>query len=369
MTLILMALLLNTTQLVAQDYRKQVDALRTSFAEKNSDAVKPYIGEELSFGQYPAGATLQILNQVVNNLKLNSLEILEQKNLEAKVRYSFTALGKRESKIHFDQAGKITRLELVDNLLHEQAEAQKALAAQKQAPTPGQSASEYPFIEVQFPSKDGLLITGNLYEIDKNKPVILLCHQAGYNKYEYADIAPKLNQMGFNVMAIDQRSGGSFAGKDNETLKRATEKGLSTEFLDAEQDMEAAVDYLNKKFKQKVILWGSSYSSSLTLFVAQKNKRVKAAISFSPGDYFGDAKKSLAEVFPKIKVPFLVTSSNQESQALSGLLAGVKLKKNQSQFIPEGSGYHGSRALWEGQKGGEEYWNSIKAFLTSISTN
>lgn len=349
------------------NYSDQIDALKKSFEDKKSDAVQPYVSDGLSFGTYPAGATLQILGQIFNNLpKLNSLEILNQKKGEAQVQYDFMALGKRTSKILFDEAGKITKLDLVDNLLKEQAEAQAALARQKQTPTPGSLAEKFVPKVVTFKAKDGLLVTGNLFEIGVGKPVILLCHQAGYNKYEYVDIAPKLNEMGYNVMAIDQRSGGSFAEKNNETFNLAKSQNLSTEFVDAQQDMEAAVDFLNKKFNKKVILWGSSYSSSLTLFIAEKNKKVSAAISFSPGDYFGEAKTSLANVFPKLKIPFLVTSSKQEAEALSALLDGVKLKKNQSQFIPEGAGYHGSRALWEGQEGGEEYWTVIVRFLESI---
>ena len=360
---------LGASAMAQTDYTAQVNALKKSFAEKKPDAIKPYVSDKLAFASYPAGASLQILGQVFMSLPaLNSLEILSQKKGEAEVRYDFTALGKRTSKILFDETGKLTKLFLVDNLLKEQAAAQAAAAAQKQGPTPGELSKKYLAQKVEITAKDGLLVTGALYEIDESKPVILLCHQAGYNKYEYADIAPKLNEMGFNVMAIDQRSGGTFASKDNETFNLAKSKGLPTEFLDAQQDMEAAIDYLSKKFDQKVILWGSSYSSSLTLFIAEKNKKVSAAISFSPGDYFGEAKTSLANVFPKLKIPFLVTSSKQEAEALSGLLEGVKLTKDQSQFIPEGAGYHGSRALWEGQQGGEEYWTALTAFLSDLKT-
>lgn len=351
------------------DYTPQVKALKKSFDEKGVEAIKPYISDELAFGTYPAGASLQILGQIFNNLpKLNSLEILNQKKGEASVRYDFMALGKRESKILFDDAGKVTKLDLVDNLLREQAEAQAAQAAQKQGPTPGELSEQYPAKKVEMKSKDGLAVIGSLYEIDSTKPVILLCHQAGYNKYEYADIAPKLNEMGFNVMAIDQRSGGTFAGQENETFKIAKSKGLATEFLDAQQDMEAAIAFLSKKFSQDVILWGSSYSSSLALFIGEQNEKVSAVLSFSPGDYFGDQKESLSKVFKRLDKPFMVTSSKEEAEALSKLLEGQNLKKNQSQFIPEGAGYHGSRALWEGQIGGVEYWDAVKTFLSNIKT-
>ncbi len=350
------------------DYSKQVEALRRSFETKSSEAIKPYVSQTLSFGTYPAGATIQILGQVFNNLpKLNSLDIISQKQGEASVKYNFNGLGDRSSKLLFDGQGKLTKLELVDNLLKEQAEAQAALARQKQAPTPGPLAEKYPYKEVKFEAKDGLEIEANLYELDRDKPVILLCHQAGYNKFEYADIAPKLNELGFNVMAIDQRSGGSFGGQNNATFERAQASKLETGFLNAEQDIEAAIDFLYGKYGREVILWGSSYSSSLALFIGASNDKVSAMISFSPGDYFGDAKPSLSTVFQSLEKPFLVTSSKEEAKVLSSLIEGAELSKRQLQFIPEGEGYHGSRALWEGQEGGAEYWSQVIDFLRSLN--
>jgi len=350
------------------DYSKQVEALKKSFETKSSEAIKPYVSQALSFGTYPAGATIQILGQVFNNLpKLNSLDIISQKQGEASVKYNFNGLGDRSSKLFFDDQGKLTKLELVDNLLKEQAEAQAALARQKQTPTPGPLAEKYPYKEVKFKAKDGLEIEANLYEIDIDKPVILLCHQAGYNKFEYADIAPKLNEFGFNVMAIDQRSGGTFGGQNNATFERAKASKLETGFLNAEQDIEAAIDFLYEKYGKEVILWGSSYSSSLALFIGAANDKVSAMISFSPGDYFGDAKPSLSTVFQSLEKPFLITSSKEEAKVLSSLIAGAKLSKMQSQFIPQGEGYHGSRALWEGQEGGAEYWSQVIEFLRSLN--
>ena len=36
-----------------------------------------------------------------------------------------------------------------------------------------------------FPSKDSLLISADIYEVDEKKPLVLLCHQAGYSRGEY----------------------------------------------------------------------------------------------------------------------------------------------------------------------------------------
>jgi dienelactone hydrolase len=350
------------------DYSKQVQALEKSFESKNLEALKDYISPELKFGPIPAQNTPAILTNIVNNFpKLLKLEIKESKPGEALVFYNFQGMGESESKILFDESGKITKIEHFEEIIMQQIRVQQALQNSVQQPNPGEFGEKYRSESIEFKSKDGLAVSGNLYEIDPDKPVILLLHQANYNKYEYADIAPKLNEMGYNVLSIDQRSGGSFAGKENETFKRATKRGdADISFVDAEQDIEAAINYLNKKYDQKVTVWGSSYSSSLALFVAAENKAVNGVIAFSPGNYFGDAKPKLSSVFKQLDKPFLVTSSKEEATDLSKELEGVSLNANQSQFTPENDGFHGSRAVWEGQKGAEEYWEAVKDFLNSI---
>ncbi|GAB5524432.1 MAG: hypothetical protein Roseis2KO_23040 [Roseivirga sp.] len=351
----------------SQDYTAALAALEESFKKGNPEVLSAHTSEELAFGPYPASVTPTILKQFFSGqLKLKSFEVTATKTGEALIKYDIYGLGVRESRVLFDDEGKIRRIELVDNIIRLQAEAQRDLASQVQAPEPGQLAEQYPYQEVEFASKDGHPVTANLYEVGSAKPVILLCHQAGYNKYEYADIAPRLNAMGFDAMAMDQRSGGDFAGMSNKTYYRAMAKGLETAFLDAAQDIEAAVDYLFEKYNREVIVWGSSYSSSLVLFLAAENAHVKASVSFSPGDYFREAMPSLAQVLEDHEKPFFITSSKEESERVSNLLIGIKLKGDQVQFTPEGKGYHGSRALWRGQKGADEYWKALTSFLSKI---
>jgi len=66
-----------------------------------------------------------------------------------------------------------------------------------------------------------------LCERDKRK-LPHLFHQAGSNRGEYAMIGPMLAALGFNALAIDQRSGGNAWGRTNETVKRL---GKSTDAL------------------------------------------------------------------------------------------------------------------------------------------
>lgn len=220
--------------------------------------------------------------------------------------------------------------------------------------------------KVTFPSLDGLDITAHVYQNGPAFPTILLCHQARYNKYEYDSIAPVLTEMGFNCIATDQRSGGVLFDQPNETFDRATEAGKPTDYLDAEQDIIAAIDYAYDQYQKPIILWGSSYSSTLALYQGLENDKVMATISFSPGNYFADEKGSLIEMLEGYEKPFFVTSSKEEAPGTTALLAKALTGTQQIQFAPDSAGYHGSKALWAGQPGGEEYWTAITAFLEGL---
>lgn len=357
------------TSLIAQGYGIQIGAFKKAFSEKSIEPIQSYLSEELKFDPIPTANTNAVLTNIVSNLpKLNSLTIIETSTeRKIKVKYDFVQLGVRESFIHFDAAGKFLRIELIENLIQMQINAQQKLKQSVKQPPTTELAKKYTPKLVKFESGDGLIVSGNLYEIGTDKPIILLAHQAGYNRKEYLDIAPKLNELGFNCLAVDLRSGGDFAEKKNETAQRATEKGLKPSMLDAQQDIEAAIEFLYDQYGTKVILWGSSYSASLSLLEGAKNRKVAAIISFSPGDYFGGEAPSLSIDFKNTKKPFFVTSSKEEAPALTTLIGNIPLRKNQLQFIPESDGFHGSKALWTGQKGAEEYWEALLDFLKAVT--
>jgi dienelactone hydrolase len=221
-------------------------------------------------------------------------------------------------------------------------------------------------VPVEFPSLDSLIISANIYEISKDSPTIVLCHQARFNKYEYAGIAEKLNELGFNCIAIDQRSGGPICDKVNETSIRAVSKNKPTDYIDAEPDIIAAVEYAYKRYNKPVILWGSSYSSTLALYIAVESDNVFAVVSFSPGNYMSHIKGSLVDVLESFDKPIFVTSSRWESSDTKKLLQKMKPNEYQVFFAPNGVGHHGSRALWKTQSDGEEYWTAIENFLDNL---
>jgi len=170
-----------------------------------------------------------------------------------------------------------------------------------------------------FPSKDGITITADLYMLHDSLPYMLLCHQAGYSRGEYKETAKRFNKMGFNCMAIDLRSGGEVNGIVNQTAAEAKKAGKSTEYLDAEQDILAGLEYLYKKSGKPVALVGSSYSASLVLKIAVANPKVSMVIAFSPGEYFGK-KLTLKKEIEKLDKPVWIASSTDEKKGCEDLM-------------------------------------------------
>lgn len=219
---------------------------------------------------------------------------------------------------------------------------------------------------IDFPSKDGLLITADYYEAEGSETFILLFHQAGWSRGEYKEIAPKLNTLGYNCLAIDQRSGGAVNSVTNQTNQRAVAEGKETTYLDAFQDIEATVAYVKKVYSpKKIIIWGSSYSSSLVLkYAGDHPDQIDAAMAFSPGEYFGKddfIKNSAAH----IKVPTFITSAQNEQDNWAAINQAIPTTRKVT-YVPATAGNHGSRALWEKFKDNNGYWIAVKNFLKQL---
>ncbi len=219
---------------------------------------------------------------------------------------------------------------------------------------------------IEYPAKDGLAITADYYAVADSDTFILLFHQAGWSRGEYQETAPQLNALGYSCLAVDQRSGGEVNGVKNKTHQRAKKAGKGTEFVDAFQDIEATVAYVKKTYSPKrILLWGSSYSSSLVLKYAGDNpKEVDAVLSFSPGEYFGK-DNFIKDSASKISVPTFITSAQGEKSSWSAIHQAIPTT-TKTAYLPKTKGNHGSRALWAKFKDNEGYWTAVKDFLKTL---
>jgi len=218
--------------------------------------------------------------------------------------------------------------------------------------------------EITFLSQDKLVITADLYLAKATSKPILLCHQAEFSRGEYIEIAPELVKLGFTCLAIDQRSGKECNGIKNKTNEEALKKKLKTNFLDAQKDIEASIDYMFQRFQQPVIVFGSSYSASLALRIASESKKVRAVIAFSPGEYFND-EFSVLESCAAIKQPVFISGSKTEMNQLKDYLNDSPSRTKQV-FIPNSNGTHGAKVLWSNSADKAEYWLALKEFLTKV---
>jgi alpha-beta hydrolase superfamily lysophospholipase len=148
--------------------------------------------------------------------------------------------------------------------------------------------------EVTFQAEDGVNLYGDLYASgDRGAPIVLLFHQAGSNaRAEYGSIVPRLLESGYNVLAIDQRSGGTRLGGVNRTASAL--EGASPSYCDAYPDLEAALAFvIANGFEGPRVVWGSSYSAALVIRLAAEHPDdVNAVLAFSPasGDPMGACK-------------------------------------------------------------------------------
>lgn len=202
-------------------------------------------------------------------------------------------------------------------------------------------------------SAGDLTLTGDLYDAgDKTKPVVCCFHQAASGRAEYRPIAPQLVEQGFNVLAIDQRSGNGWNAVANATAAEAVQKGLMKQgraagvqgYLAARADLDRAVAWVRELgYTGPLAIIGSSYSSSLAIFVAAENPEVVAVVSCSPGDYL-PPKGSILEAGRKLQKPTLIICPpNEEAQAK---VVAVAVGSKDKELYVQPQGQHGARTFY-----------------------
>jgi dienelactone hydrolase len=222
---------------------------------------------------------------------------------------------------------------------------------------------------ISFVASDKVTIFADYYGgRDAGRPLILLFHQAGSNRAEYATIAPTLTALGFDALAIDQRSGGSLWGHANETVQHL---GRSEDYGSAFHDLEGALSWAKSSGRSgPIIVWGSSYSAALVFLLAAKHPQdVKALLAFSPGEYLA-SPSSVRSAAAQLSIPIFVTSAKESGEvAQAKAILDAASARQKVQFVPYIAGVHGSSTLRSDRnpKGAAENWAAVKAFLASLA--
>ncbi|WP_369996031.1 alpha/beta hydrolase [Winogradskyella sp.] len=224
--------------------------------------------------------------------------------------------------------------------------------------------------EIYLYTSDSIKVYGDLYEKDKSSPTLLIFHQGGSNsRAEYKAIIPKLKDQGFNILAIDQRVGGQyFYGGYNRTVAEISKNEYH--YCDAYPDMVAALDYLNASgFTGKTILWGSSYSATLALKLANNNSNaVDGVLAFSPasGPPMKDCQPN--EHIEALKLPLLLLKPASEMQSERSQTQIKLANDNGHKTYIADNGVHGSSMLDDNRIEGSssQTWNVVMDFLSQF---
>jgi beta-lactamase regulating signal transducer with metallopeptidase domain/dienelactone hydrolase len=231
---------------------------------------------------------------------------------------------------------------------------------------PGANPQEQPLptSQVTFKAEDGLTVYADLYKItDENAPYIILYHMADSGRGEYSEIAPRLNEMGYNCLAIDQRIGDH---SENKTVAEAENYCSSPPayYTEAWPDLKAALLYVKEELAAaKIIIWGSSYSASLAFVLGSVfPQEISAILSFSPAEYFTFENKSIAEYALNTACPVFIAAENtieQEAKVIYGQIPGADK-------VYCGIDAHGSGALYSSNKNSAVYWRQVSDFLQGL---
>jgi dienelactone hydrolase len=221
--------------------------------------------------------------------------------------------------------------------------------------------------KVTFTASDHLTVTADLYRLNKNDPYIILLHRENSSRGEYRDIAPKLQKLGFNCLAVDLRYGKECNFVRNETVMQAQQKNAATSMLDCEKDIAAAIDYIVKTaVNKRCILLGSSFSASLAMKAANHHRDVTAAIAFSPGEYFGSTV-SVKDWFADYDRFLFVATTQHEYPFVTDLLQNIPSSARLTRFQPSSeSSVQGAPVLWNEEASSDEYWMSLMLFLNKV---
>jgi dienelactone hydrolase len=225
-------------------------------------------------------------------------------------------------------------------------------------------------VQVHFDAADGVRVYGDVYRSagGDNAPLILLFHQAGGDaRGEYTQIANRLMQNGYNVLAIDQRAGGDRFGGGNRTM--AGLDGQEYGYCDAYPDLEAALRYMRAEgFDGRLAVWGSSYSAALAFQLAAKNSdEVSALLGFSPSSGPPLADCSLLPYVSQIDVPALALRPHSEFEVESVQAQMKEFEAHGIQTYVANPGVHGSSMLNAERVGEstEAAWAVVLEFLAT----
>ena len=222
------------------------------------------------------------------------------------------------------------------------------------------------FEKVNLISSDGKKIAANLYKVQNPKGWLILAHSMPEIKEAWKEFAGKMQEFGYESLAIDLRGHGHSEGGPDGYQKFSDEEHQSSI-----RDLEAAWNFLKSAgaSPQKTVLIGASIGANFALEFIAENPDFKKAALLSPGfDYRGIKTEPLVLKLKKDQSVVFATSKNDGNNAAEVLRLYEKSPKGMNNhIIIYDNGGHGEKMLKA--KNELDLTEAIKKFLQNGTIN
>jgi len=196
---------------------------------------------------------------------------------------------------------------------------------------------------VEFQTKDGVIIRANFKKPQNNKTTFILLHGLGSSKNEWQSFATKLQKHGYGFFAYDARGHGASNFYANKTIidyRAFSYGGDGSQWSKMPSDLASAVDYLKTNLSikpSKVGIIGASLGANVALTFAANNKIIQQLVLLSPGLNYAEVKtEESIEAFSKRPI-FIAASPGDTYAYNSSQILYSKVKQNKNAVFQNGS--------------------------------
>ena len=158
--------------------------------------------------------------------------------------------------------------------------------------------------EIELEASDGLILKGDFYPQEEASVGVLLLHMNGGTKSQWTAFIPKLQEAGYNVLAVDMRGFGSTGGRTDWTL--------------AQEDVQLWLDWLKAQENVTgIALAGGSIGANVALIGCANDPDCLTVIALSPGEDYMRVQPSVAITQLEDRSMLLVASYGDNFSAYS----------------------------------------------------
>lgn len=226
--------------------------------------------------------------------------------------------------------------------------------------------------EVTFPTlnEDGATVYADRYAHagERTRGTAILLHDQATGVVEYANIAPRLADLGFEVVAVDLRTGTNDSIVNNRTYLHT--RAYIFTFDDGLPDAQGALAWVRQTMPDDpIVLWGSGVAGDFaTVMAANDPEGIAGVLAFSPPSLLVYTDE--AEAASRLTVPLFVSYGTTPTDELATVskITDAAPPELLTLHTPE-VGAHGVATLTEtgNPEGWQANWAAVEEFLNRVA--